>query len=269
MIENIDIKNTKDIVKVQNTKFPHTPFKMYLSTTWTPGHNVANYIREHGFWAQQESYMLYKVLSKYSGTVVDVGSNSGYFSLLAHSLGSKRIIAVDPNEVHNEVFSKSIRENNAEEHIQIVNKFVSDSKYQRMFDGWTGHSELINDDLSHVVETTALKDLAPDGAIFLKVDVEGAEPEVFRSAGNLIKDGKFPFIMFEVTYTLNDHETDGMLIDLEEYYDLFLLNDNSSIPVTARRISQHLREAQEKHGGVVGKNVFAIYKSQNYKIGIL
>ena len=75
-----------------------------------------------------------------------------------------------------------------------------------------------------------------NGEIFLKVDVEGAEPQVFRSALNLFHTNKIKYIMFEITYIINstlDDEQIEMLRFLKKngYFIYDIAYENNYIEI--------------------------------------
>jgi FkbM family methyltransferase len=182
-----------------------------------PGGNVQKTIKETGHWAPEESFVMSQVLKQSpKGTVIDVGANTGYFSLIALSLGHD-VVAIEANSVHKQYVDESLRVNNFESRrCRYIEAFVSDNDSPVLFDGWTGHDGILTEKNAKMIDTVAIRDLASE-CVFMKVDVEGAEPDVLRSAQPYLKAGKFPYIMFEITYIINK-KLDQCQVDM--LYDL-------------------------------------------------
>ena len=188
-----------------------------------PGWNVQEHIKRVGYWAAAESYIMCKVLEENKGVVLDIGANTGYFTLLGLAMGCS-VISVEASPVHYYYLKQSLELNGWD--CKYVNAFVSDLKENVDFDGWSGKKGVMHDGNVVKCGTVAMKDLCPNGALFTKIDVEGAEPDVLRSARPLLKEGKFDYIMFEITYVVHgeiDKEQIQMLRDLVE--DGFVLYD--------------------------------------------
>jgi FkbM family methyltransferase len=126
-------------------------------------------------------------------TVVDVGANLGYYSLLASRLvgPSGQVVALEPNSENCRLLLSSLRLNGIT-NVQLL-PVAADTAT-----GWAYYSThvgsnggLIQDSelLSHpgtVVPTFRLDDLVPGPVGFLKMDVEGAEGRVVQGATRLI-----------------------------------------------------------------------------------
>ena len=194
----------------------------------TPGKNVQDAIIATGHWAVYESWVMYAVLQEHQlATVVDVGSNTGYFSFLAAALGAKHVMSIEPNTVHNEVFTQTLKLAQFEAtRIDLVNAFISD-KNSVLFDGWTGMTALHeNGKKCTMMSASRLEKLWPNGATFVKVEVEGVELDVFSSSEPLLSMGKFPYVMFEVTYVRDDDSAEkivDMLRSIE--FEIYTIGD--------------------------------------------
>jgi FkbM family methyltransferase len=127
-------------------------------------------------------------------TVVDVGANLGYYSLLASKLvgPSGRVVALEPNSENCRLLLSSLRLNGIT-NVQLL-PVAADTAT-----GWAYYSThvgsnggLIEDDelLSHpgtVVPTFRLDDIVDGPVGLLKMDVEGAEGRVVQGATRLIE----------------------------------------------------------------------------------
>ncbi|CAG9462673.1 unnamed protein product [Pedinophyceae sp. YPF-701] len=109
-----------------------------------------------------------------------------------------------------------------EKQIEVTNAVISTQSGNMSFNGW----EITNTAVANNFATNAdgyvpsirLED-AVDGAFYLKVDVEGHEPEVYRAATRLIKGQKVVHSLFEFTYYTDDLGwNDGYV----ETFDMFL-----------------------------------------------
>jgi FkbM family methyltransferase len=127
-------------------------------------------------------------------TVVDVGANLGYYSLLASRLvgPSGRVVALEPNSENCRLLLSSLRLNDIT-NVQLL-PVAADTAT-----GWAYYSThvgsnggLIEDGelLSHpgtIVPTFRLDELVDGPVGFLKMDVEGAEGRVVRGATRIIE----------------------------------------------------------------------------------
>jgi FkbM family methyltransferase len=127
-------------------------------------------------------------------TVVDVGANLGYYSLLASRLvgPSGRVVALEPNSENCRLLLSSLRLNDIT-NVQLL-PVAADTAT-----GWAYYSThvgsnggLIEDGelLSHpgtIVPTFRLDELVEGPVGFLKMDVEGAEGRVVRGATRIIE----------------------------------------------------------------------------------
>jgi FkbM family methyltransferase len=127
-------------------------------------------------------------------TVLDVGANLGYYSLLASQLvgASGRVLALEPNSENCRLLLSSLRLNGTT-NVQLLPVAADTST------GWAYYSThvgsnggLIGDEdlLSHpgtVVPTFRLDDLVDEPVGLLKMDVEGAEGRVVQGATRIIE----------------------------------------------------------------------------------
>jgi FkbM family methyltransferase len=127
-------------------------------------------------------------------TVVDVGANLGYYSLLAARLvgPSGHVVALEPNSENCRLFLSSLRRSGLA-NVQVLPVAADVEK------GWAYYSThvgsnggLIEDGdlLTHpgvVVPTFRLDDLVAGTVGLLKMDVEGAEGRVVRGATRIIE----------------------------------------------------------------------------------
>jgi FkbM family methyltransferase len=124
-------------------------------------------------------------------TVVDVGAFVGEFSSPASEVAS-RVISIEPSPVS----ASCLRHNAKKENVLVVEKAISEveKKVEFKIGKDLSDSSFINVDSKEVekiekVESVKLSSLMHEIGVekidFLKVDGEGAEPEIIRSAENI------------------------------------------------------------------------------------
>ena len=127
-------------------------------------------------------------------TVVDVGANLGYYSLLASRLvgSSGRVVALEPNSENCRLLLSSLRLNGSTnvELLPVAADVATGWAYYSTHVGSNGGLIDNGELLAHpgvVVPTFRLDDLVSERVDFLKMDVEGAEGRVVRGATRLIE----------------------------------------------------------------------------------
>jgi FkbM family methyltransferase len=127
-------------------------------------------------------------------TVVDVGANLGYYSLLAARLvgASGRVVALEPNSENCRLLVSSLRLNGSTnvELLPVAADVATGWAYYSTHVGSNGGLIDGDDLLAHpgvVVPTFRLDELVSGRVDFLKMDVEGAEGRVVRGATGLIE----------------------------------------------------------------------------------
>lgn len=137
-------------------------------------------------------------------TVVDVGANLGYFSLLASKLvgPTGRVLALEPNSENCRLLLSSVRLNGVA-NVDLLPVAADEGP------GWAYYSThvgsnggLVDDDdllsrFGTVVATFRLDDLLDRKVDFLKMDVEGAEGRVVRGATRIIEKDR-PIVTTEL-----------------------------------------------------------------------
>jgi FkbM family methyltransferase len=158
-------------------------------------------------------------------TVVDVGANLGYYSLLASkSVGpSGKVIAMEPNSENCRLLLSSLRLGGIT-NVELIPVACDRST------GWAYYSThvgsnggLIDEDdlLAHpgvVVPTFRLDDLVAGPVGFLKMDVEGAEGRVVSGATRLIERDR-PIITTELKEEMLKRVSGTTVADYLGYFD--------------------------------------------------
>jgi FkbM family methyltransferase len=123
---------------------------------------------------------------EYEGDVVDLGSNIGAFSIYAASKGIK-VYSVEPEPHNLEALNKNISLNNMEEKIVVCPYGISDYNGTAVISDEGGCSNIKDDGIfGATVEILTLNDFFElyniNEVSILKIDVEGAEPEIILGA---------------------------------------------------------------------------------------
>jgi len=176
-----------------------------------------------------ETELLKKIVKK-GYTVVDVGANIGWYTLLSARIVGKngKVVAFEPEPDNYALLKKSLEKNNFE-NVLLSDYCVSNMAGIRKL--WLhglnlgAHSTVrkISEraiDVEAVTLDSFLSKLEIQRVDLLKVDVEGAEPEVFEGAREYLLKRKIQNIFFEWNREVwTDKEK--LLKKLLEYYDLF------------------------------------------------
>ena len=241
--------------------------------THYPGGNVQESIYRLGHWAKEESFIVCTVMKQCVGTGVflDIGANTGYFSLLA--LGMQcQVIAVEPNEIHKQYFMASAVANNFDSKMYTFHQDFISNKPMALFDGWSSVEHIADPNFLRPIKTTKVINLT-SSALLTKIDVEGAEPDVIKSMYPNIRDGLFPYIMFELTYIINN-TVDALQAELMDSLNLIGYTLYEIIPESLRLITDtsdfieikyfeyiHHHKAVNTSITNAGTNILAIHRS--------
>ena len=152
--------------------------------------------------------MVWKELCSRSHTIIDIGANIGYYSLIASRHTSGKIYSFEPVTETQGKFRANI-ELNKFSNIYPVQKIISDKagRIRIYFDDATntGTASLVKESSEKTafeeVESTTLDQFAADNALgkidLVKIDVEGSEFLVLRGMEKTLTDSR-PFLMVEV-----------------------------------------------------------------------
>eukprot|EP01060_Flectonema_neradi_P037100 TRINITY_DN7372_c1_g1_i1.p1 TRINITY_DN7372_c1_g1~~TRINITY_DN7372_c1_g1_i1.p1 ORF type:complete len:419 (+),score=77.10 TRINITY_DN7372_c1_g1_i1:83-1339(+) len=176
------------------------------------------------------------------GTVLDVGGNLGWYSLLSASYGCKSI-AWEPIPRYRQFFEASVAMNDFTDLISIRPYITAEvsggtETIRAPKRGNWGTSGVLehgghNTHHSYEVKKESLDDVIPPNTKIcaLKVDVEGFEPAVFAGAKKLLQSGNVENVLFEYTPLIQKgkrsredkiKESVGYVKDLLDYgYDMY------------------------------------------------
>ncbi|HEX4127232.1 MAG TPA: FkbM family methyltransferase [Acidimicrobiales bacterium] len=158
-------------------------------------------------------------------TVIDVGANIGYYSLLASRLvgPSGRVIALEPNSENCRLLLSSLRLNDIT-NVQLLPVAADTST------GWAYYSTHVGSNgglieggelLSRpgtVVPTFRLDELVDGRVDLLKMDVEGAEGRVVRGATRIIERDR-PIVTSELKDEMLRRVSDGTVAEYLGYFE--------------------------------------------------
>jgi len=158
-------------------------------------------------------------------TVVDVGANVGYYSLLASKLvgASGRIIALEPNSENCRLLLSSLRLYGIG-NVQLIPVAADTATGWAYYSTHVGSNGGLVDDedlLAHpgvVVPTFRLDDIVEGPVGFLKMDVEGAEGRVVRGAARLIERDR-PIVTTELKEAMLDRVSKMSLVEYLGYFE--------------------------------------------------
>lgn len=145
-------------------------------------------------------------------TVLDIGANIGFYTIILASLvgASGKVYAFEPMEKNAHLLAQSIAENSFEQRVKLERVLVGETirRAQLVFAQHTltsGGAHLFDDQMEllpgHSLNSVPMVTLdsyelgAP--VAFIKIDVEGAEPLVFRGAERLLRNDR-PLILSEL-----------------------------------------------------------------------
>jgi FkbM family methyltransferase len=158
-------------------------------------------------------------------TVVDVGANVGYYSLLASKLvgPSGRVIALEPNSENCRLLVSSLRLGGIT-NVELVPVACDRATGWAYYSTHVGSNGGLVDDqdlLAHpgvVVPTFRLDDIVEGPVGFLKMDVEGAEARVVAGATRLIESSR-PIITTELTRDMLRNVSAASIADYLGYFE--------------------------------------------------
>lgn len=179
-------------------------------------------------------------------TVVDVGANHGYYTVLFADLVGEtgRVIAVEPHPVTASLLRKTLFVNGVDQRVELIEAAAvavdgatlnfhsanSEPKNARIVGAeFAGQPDIIS--VQGVTLDTVLKSTAR--VDFMKIDVEGAEEETLAGAMAIIARDK-PDILVEFN-ALRCGNPGALLDRLEQLYgDLFFINYDSALETIDR-----------------------------------
>jgi FkbM family methyltransferase len=188
---------------------------------------------------------LFTLLIKPGSTVLDIGANAGFFSLLSSVLvgAEGKVYAFEPIPSVRNRLTVNINLNKFS-NIEVIAKAASDNNaFATIHEGPEDHKgisslrPLKNASQSITIETIAIDTIATDiGKIdFVKIDIEGAELLALTGMERIIEQDH-PTLVIEFTDAYLQsfgHSATKMADWLTQYgYRLFIIEDRGLIPLT-------------------------------------
>ena len=157
-------------------------------------------------------------------TVVDVGANLGYFSLLASRLvgPAGRVVALEPNSENCRLLLSSLRLNGTS-NVELLPVAADEGSGWAYYSTHVGSNGGLVDDgdllsrFGAVVPTFRLDDLVDGKVDFLKMDVEGAEGRVVQGATRIIEKDR-PIVTTELKEEMLQRVSGRSVADYLRYF---------------------------------------------------
>jgi FkbM family methyltransferase len=186
---------------------------------WMHNHNSS--FETSVFWQgfideEKTSIHYWALLSRHADTIIDIGANSGYYSLISKSLNPKaQVFAFEPVDRIFNALKKNVAANGFDitcEQVALSNSTGTATLYdypeQHHYQASLNKESMGRKDdvISYQVPTVQLdvyaeKNRLPKIAL-IKIDVEGHEVEVFEGALKILQQSK-PSVLFEVKNETN------------------------------------------------------------------
>jgi FkbM family methyltransferase len=206
--ENVaaNINETRKKRYVNNPVLERKVNGYYISLNPEDTDSISPAIGIDGLYEPEETELLRKIVRR-GDVVVDVGANVGWYTLLSAHLveNTGKVIAFEPEPSSFSLLYKSIVKNNFQ-NILLFNRCVSNTGGPRKLwvsKGNLGSHSIARSTGEEAVDTEAvtldacLSDLKINAVNLLKIDVEGAEPQVFEGALHYLLGSKIKNIFLE------------------------------------------------------------------------
>ena len=214
------------------------------------GWHLENYIFWYGLYEGYETYSI-KVwieLAKKAKVIVDVGANTGLFSLVAKAVNpTATVYALEPVERVFEKLEANVDRNSYD--IQCISKAASNSDGTALIYDDTRHehtySVTVNENFTSFsdeevaveIETIQLDTLVEQYKLtqidLLKIDVEGHEPQVFEGFQKYIKQFE-PNMIVEIWNSEIGEQIDALIQDID--YLFFTINESANCELGITKI---------------------------------
>jgi FkbM family methyltransferase len=173
-----------------------------VSMELIPGDVISDSIAFTGVWELQLSRHVLR-LARAGGTLIEVGANLGYFTLLwAAANPANRAFAFEASPRNVELLSRNVARNGFDSRVQVIPKAAGKEAGAFAFDpgppdqtGWGGFAAggAITVDVVRVDEAAEY----PPEVALLKVDVEGADAWALMGCERLLRERRVRQVRFE------------------------------------------------------------------------
>ena len=151
-------------------------------------------------------------------SVVDVGANAGFFSVLLGALtgAAGRVLSIEPG-THNLSRLKNNLSLNGFSHVTVSDRPVTDKEGEVSFfinsddsggnalwdpGQFPGNQKTSENPIAHTLSATTLEQAVAASGLpvprLIKIDTEGAEQRILEGAGSLIRERKVPYVVAEL-----------------------------------------------------------------------
>lgn len=263
-----------------NVKIPPSGL-MHLKTdsgTLKIATNQTSYLTQLLFWKGYKNFeysSIFEELSKHIDHFFDIGSNIGYYSLLA-AKSNPNVVAYsfEPATGPKFYLNKNIQLNNFQNNIIAVNKALSNHignidfyevenvkykylKYNLAGEGNAGTKTTSRNFIKNNVKSTTLNEFIKSHQIdridLMKLDTEGTEIDILKSGEESIKAFE-PIIICETLFNIIENELE----------DFFLALDYAFFNHTSNGLMQVKSIKRSEDDGI--RNCFFVPKSKLYLI---
>ena len=185
-------------------------------------------------WYELRTTELFVEILRRGSTVVDVGANVGFFTFLAAKIvGPKgRVVSFEPEPTSFSLLARSLSRNKFS-NVILIPKSLSDVEGERtLYLSATDHKGMHsivydsggpNISVPSVKLDTEAARLGLDHIDLLKIDAEGAEPEILAGAVELLSERRVLNLIFEWEHAENWLENERLVRRLFSTYDAFLV----------------------------------------------
>jgi FkbM family methyltransferase len=204
---------------------------------------VAQDIKKYGVWEKRTTDFVKEYL-KEGMLFLDVGSQAGYYTLLASQLGAK-VYAFEPSTSNRELLNKNI-ESNGYKNITVFDVALSDKVgKEKLYNGKTcGENSLFGEGNFEMVQTERYDGLGLETPDMIKIDIEGAEIYALKGMKKVLETDKPLILILEDWYNkVTDWLIDNYgfeLVTTDRGYGNRILVKNRKIPFVQEPIRFHL-----------------------------
>lgn len=216
--------------------------------------NESSHLTKYLYWNDADAFEytpLFYNLIRSSDCFLDVGSNFGYYSLIAGKLNPKcKIYAFEPSRGPLYFLKKNVELNNLEGVVNVVDYAVSDSqctltfteyrhsKYPYLEKQISALGNLGTKNVNMPSEKYQVNSIDLDSFCFknsirpdlIKIDTEGNESSVFLGGRDIISNSR-PLIITEVLESLDTSEIGQLISNLN--YKIFDITDDQPVSVSS------------------------------------
>ena len=176
-----------------------------VSTPWGSlesfaGDLITDQLSEFGAHQRSDLALLLSLLRP-GDTAIDVGAHIGSYTIpITRAVGpAGQVIAIEPLDEHYVLLRRNLERNHLTDRVRTIHTLAGkEAKFLGARSGNTGSSRFGSKGGALKVKCPGVKldDVAPSGVALVKIDVEGMEAEVLRSARELLHRGR-PLVVFE------------------------------------------------------------------------